>query len=383
MLSASHRGTLYNMADYYFINAGSGDTDWNNVNNWWNDINNSSPAGFAPDGSVGGDVLHFSTNIDTNIPSTISSDIDIFGSCTFTTTTDLTLNGVGNNAGTIYVGIANTSGTLLLNSTFNNNGVGAIYSQYQLISQSTLTNNSSLFCVGSMTVNNSFYNNGTLYFTGACVFSAGFSNTGTMECAGDCYSYCGSSSSGSITQYSSTTFSNNNMLNNSGSFVNDGVIQNGSTFNNSGSITNNGYFVNSYVFTNSASNNGTFINSVGASGSTIGSFVTANIFINSGSFSVYSGTFTNNSSMTIGGPFTNWASFISNGDLNISSSTVDNYGSFTISLGANLKVSTSSGSIANHLGGSFSFGNKYLTVFAGPVFPQVASSAAFGGAILF
>ena len=59
------------MADFYFYNDGTGNTDWNNPLNWWQDAGYTIPVGFAPP-FTGTDNAFIYSTVNTNLPTFIN-----------------------------------------------------------------------------------------------------------------------------------------------------------------------------------------------------------------------------------------------------------------------------------------------------------------------
>ena len=95
------------MADFYFYNDGTGDTDWNNPNNWWLDSGYTSTVGAVPT-PLPGQLVEIDTQLDANIPNWT------FGVVIGNTTVTLTVDNVCSGSITVFFpGVLNIQGSTL------------------------------------------------------------------------------------------------------------------------------------------------------------------------------------------------------------------------------------------------------------------------------
>ena len=182
------------MADFYFYNDGTGDTDWNNPNNWWLDSGYTSTVGAVPT-PLPGQLVEIDTQLDANIPNWTFGVV--IGNTTVTLTVDnvcsgsitvffpgvlniqgstLTLYGSLSNEGTINLiggafdlqggNISNTYSINISNGTtlLNNGGIldnsGGYLTNYGTINNSGIFAQGNFFNYGIYINNYYFYNNG-------------------------------------------------------------------------------------------------------------------------------------------------------------------------------------------------------------------------------
>ena len=171
------------MADFYFYNNGSGDTDWNNPDNWWLDSAYSNPVGSVPT-PYSGQLVEIDSNLDTNIPYwtfdvyisnvyvTLTSDVGSFGTVTLGANSVLTIQ----SGELILYGNLSNGGTIDLIGGNINIQAGSISNTYSinisvgttLLNYGGILNNSAGYLINYGTLNNAgifaqgnFFNYGT------------------------------------------------------------------------------------------------------------------------------------------------------------------------------------------------------------------------------
>ena len=222
------------MADFYFYNDGTGNTDWNNPLNWWQDAGYTIPVGFAPSLTGSDNVCIYST-VNTNFPTSISFYI-------FNYSDIYLVNLAVDNYGFVYnYGSINIDSLSSWNDHQEINNYGSIINGGTL-NVTTLSNNS-----GSYITNNSLLANNLVIFNYAGAITVNnnvFNNYGGVFNAGEIDNYA--------------TLSNNGSFDNYGMLYNGYIINNAANFNNftTGLFDNEGWFNQASVFVNT----GTFIN---------------------------------------------------------------------------------------------------------------------------
>jgi hypothetical protein len=337
------------MADYYFNNINTGNTDWNDSSNWWTGPNGSGDNVSVPSPNISEDALYFETNCDTNIPTDLSYNITIQSGVTFTIINDT------NHADGFYI---NVSGTLNLN---------AIFSGYNI------TVNNGGACI--ITSNTYFYSStsgiissgANINVAGATLFLEGYYINNAINVV----------SNGSIQYSNCTIVTGPSIASGSTMFINNSIVSTNLTngINTSLSLANCN-IAPSFTITNNGS-----MSVAGCSG--LGSLINSGGCTITGS--IVNATFINNSSCTVDNAgsiaatlFTNNATCIVNSGGTLNPVTFTNNGTTTINNGS-MNINSSSVYTNN---GTFNFGSSYSTAFKGRIFPQVPSSASWGNALL-
>ena len=317
------------MANYYFNNTSTSNTDWNDSNNWWDSPGASGGNVSVPSPGNTGDELYFETNCDTNIPTDFSYNVIIQTGVTFTISGVTTTLQPGDYFTTV-------NGTLNVYSDFDGSNV----SVNNICNINAVVN----FAPGTGTLSSG----STINVLGGTLFLYNYNtNFSTINVTGTIvYMFCTIVSAPS--PVSNATIS----------IAGDSNISANITINSGVNLTITSSTISTgYVVTN---NSAASINGV----SGFGSFVNNNICtITSNGLS--NTTFTNNGTCTVssGGIFKPTI-FNNNGTINI-----------------NGDLSMNSSSVYTN-NGTFNFGSLYSTKFKGRIFPQVPSSASWGNALL-
>jgi hypothetical protein len=333
------------MADLYFNNSSTGNADWSDGSNWWDQPGAGGSNGFAP---YVGDTLFFETSCYTTIPSPLNYYITVKNGATLTLNiSDLTQDGdytmqvnVGGvlniNDSTSFIGTNNVDGTINISSSFSGYnftlGSQAVCNVY----------NTAYLYPGSFSPGATINVTGTLFLNNYTINAININVTNALLTFSNCVivtapTIAGGSSinfTAGSTITTNLTLPTNTSLSISNSYVGTGYT-----------ITNNGT-----ASLQDFSGNGAFVNNNSCSTS---SSVSVSALTNNGALTVGSGTF---------GPtiFTN-----------NNSTTVNNNGYLSIQP---VSVFTNNG--------TFNFGSLYSTTFKGRFFPQIPSSASWGNALL-
>jgi len=333
----------------YFNNVNTGNTDWNDSNNWF-----TLPGGTGSNQSPNiGDTLYFETNCDFNIPSQLDYYIYVQSGATLTINTTV-YNNTGYSitvdaGGTLNLSDSATLDIITVDSVINITGV--LNCNYFV-----LTNSNASICNVSAT--------GTAYLNAGVLQPASIVNV-----------------SGLLYFYNFTIQSTINVTSNATVYFTTTTVN--TTPNLSGSNSTLYFSTQSIITTQITVPANTFFVATG------GAALNANAsVINYGTATLNSftgsGTFTNNNVCTISN-VVSVSTLINNGSLIISgtgtlgTATFTNNGTTDVNASGTLIVTPTSVFTNN---GTFNFGSLYTTKFKGRIFPQVPSSASWGNALL-